>query len=290
LKRLTVVSGVSGSGKSSLAFDTLYAEGQRRYVASLSSYARQFLERLPRPDVEHISNLPPAIAIEQRNAVSNARSTVGTATEILDHLRLLFAKVGETRCCGARVPAGTVEAVTGRILERFAEQRLTLCAPLPRRKGETPKELRERLVREGWRRLRLADGSLVDAAELSLARLRSERARAELVIDRLAVRAEGRGRIAEALAAAFARGEGVAVAHPEAGDSQRYREGFACESCGTVHPTPRPALFSFNSPLGACESCHGFGRTQALDLERVIPDPGRSLAKGAIAPFATPSG
>jgi excinuclease ABC subunit A len=287
--RMTVVSGVSGSGKSSLAFDTLYAEGQRRYVASLSTYARQFLERLPRPEVDRITNLPPAIAIEQRNRVTNARSTVGTATEILDHLRLLFARAGETRCCGKLVRPGTVEGVTGRLLERFAGGRLTLTAPLPRRRGETPRALRERLAREGYTRLLLADGSVADVTELSLAALRAALPGAELVMDRVAVGRDARARIAEAVAAAFAREGEVRVATPE-GERRGFREGFACDECGRRHPAPEPALFSFNSPLGACEACHGFGRTQALDLERVVPDPARSLAGGAIAPFQTPSG
>src|SRR5262245_27734587 len=287
--RMTVVSGVSGSGKSSLAFDTLYAEGQRRYVASLSTYARQFLERLPRPAVDRITNLPPAIAIEQRNRVTNARSTVGTATEILDHLRLLFARVGETRCCGKPVRPGTVEGVTERLLERYAGGRLTLCAPLPHRRGETPRTLRERILREGYTRLLLPGGSMADAGELTLARLREQIGKAELVIDRLAVGPDARARIAEAVAAAFAREGEVRVATPE-GERRSFREGFGCDECGRRLPTPEPALFSFNSPLGACEACHGFGRTQALDLERVVPDPLRSLAAGAIAPFQTPSG
>ncbi len=286
--RMTVVSGVSGSGKSSLAFDTLYAEGQRRYVASLSTYARQFLERLPRPDVDAISNLPPAIAIEQRNRVSNARSTVGTATEILDHLRLLFARVGETRCCGRPVRPGTVAAVTARLLERYDGQRLTLAAPLPRRRGETPRALRERIVKDGYTRLLAPDGTLADATELSLEALRKLAGGAELVMDRLAVAEGAQTRIAEAVAAAFARERELHTLTLE-GERRVFREGFACDECGRRHPTPEPALFSFNSPLGACEACHGFGRTQALDLERVVPDPGRSLAGGAIAPFQTPS-
>jgi excinuclease ABC subunit A len=286
---LTVVSGVSGSGKSSLAFDTLYAEGQRRFVASLSTYARQFLERLPRPEVDAISNLPPAIAIEQRNRVTNARSTIGTATEILDHLRLLFSRVGETRCCGRPVRPGTVEGVTERLLERYAGQRLTLSAPLPRRRGETPRALRERLARDGYTRLLARDGKLLELGELSQAELRGVAGGAQLVMDRVAVSAEGRARIAEAVAAAFAREGEVASLTPE-GERRVFREGFACDECGQRHPEPEPALFSFNSPLGACEACHGFGRTQALDLARVVPDPARSLADGAIAPFQTPSG
>jgi excinuclease ABC subunit A len=285
--RLTVISGPSGSGKSSLAFDTLYAEGQRRYVASLSTYARQFLEKLPRPAVDLITNLPPAIAIEQRNRVTNARSTIGTATEILDHLRLLFAKAGETRCCGRRVEPGTLDAVAGRILRELAGERIVVAVALAT-KGK-PKELREQLLREGLRRLLLADGRFADLEELSATRLGALRGEALLVIDRLEVAGEARTRLAEAIANGFVRGGGELVVASLAGARRRFREGFCCEVCGKRHPTPEPALFSFNSPLGACPACHGFGRTQALDLERVIPDPSRSLARNAIAPFATPS-
>ena len=291
IARLSVITGVSGSGKSTLAFDTLYAEGQRRYVTSLSAYARQFLERLPRPQVDFISNLPPAIAIERRNPVTHARSTVGTATEIQDHLRLLYAKIGETRCCGQAVAPGSVEAVAQRILERFEGMRAAIATEIPRRSGERPAGLRDRMAREGYTRLLLEDGSLLDLTEISPTRLARQRGSALLVIDRLVLsREEGRARLAEAVSVAFARGEGRAVVVDESGERAAYREGFACDICGRVHPTPEPALFSFNSVLGACEACRGFGRTAALDLERVVPHPDRSLGEGAIAPFATPGG
>jgi excinuclease ABC subunit A len=285
--QLTVISGPSGSGKSSLAFDTLYAEGQRRYVASLSTYARQFLEKLPRPAVDSITNLPPAIAIEQRNRVTNARSTIGTATEILDHLRLLFAKIGETRCCGRLVEPGSVDATALRVLRELAGERIALAVALPA--TAKPKALREQLLREGLRRLLLPDGAFADVEELSATRLGALRGEALLVIDRVEVAEAARTRLAEAIANAFVRGAGELVVASAAGARHRFREGFCCAVCGRRHPTPEPALFSFNSPLGACPACHGFGRTQALDLERVIPDPARTLAKNAIAPFATPS-
>ncbi len=285
--QLTVISGPSGSGKSSLAFDTLYAEGQRRYVASLSTYARQFLEKLPRPAVDRITNLPPAIAIEQRNRVTNARSTIGTATEILDHLRLLFAKVGETRCCGRTVEVGSVESVASRVLRELAGERAVVAVALSAQ--AKPKELREQLLREGLRRLLLADGAFADLEEISATRLGSLRADALLVIDRLEVADAVRTRLAEAIASGFARGGGELVVAAQSGARLRFREGFCCAVCGKRHPAPEPALFSFNSPLGACPACQGFGRTQALDLERVIPDPSRTLARNAIAPFATPS-
>ncbi len=285
--QLTVVSGPSGSGKSSLAFDTLYAEGQRRYVASLSTYARQFLEKLPRPAVDLITNLPPAIAIEQRNRVTNARSTIGTATEIFDHLRLLFAKVGETRCCGRVVVAGTVDAIAQRLLREHAGERIVVAVALAAK--AKPKELRAQLLREGLRRLLLADGSFADLEEVSATKLGALRGEALLAIDRLELAEGARTRVAEAIASAFVRGGGELVVATASGERRRFREGFCCDVCGKRHPTPEPALFSFNSPLGACPTCHGFGRTQALDLERVIPDPSLTLARNAIAPFATPS-
>lgn len=287
LGAISVVSGPSGSGKSSLAFDTLYAEGQRRYVASLSSYARQFFERLPRP-AARISELPPAIAIAQRSPAATARSTVGTATELTDHLRLLFARLGETRCCGAPVESGAVAAVVQRILARFGGQRVALAAPEPVQRGEAPRALRERLLREGYGRLLLEDGAVAELGETPLARLRRLRPTLRVVVDRLALRPAARTRLAEAVAAGFARGGALDVVSQT--DQQRYREGFACERCGRLHPTPEPALFSFDHALGACRACQGFGRIAELDLARVAPDAQRSLADGAIAPFRSRGG
>jgi excinuclease ABC subunit A len=284
------VTGVSGSGKSSLAFDTLYAEGQRRYVASLSTYARQFLERLPRPEVESISHLPPAIAIERRNRVTQARSTVGSASEILDHLRLLYAHAGETFCpaCARRVEPGSVESVASRIAARFAGRRVSLGAPL----AASP-ELRESLLREGYARWLDADGAVRDVSELSARELEKLRKRGWLLVDRLALEQGGdaqRTRLAEAVANAFERGEGrLAVVTPE-GEVAAYQRGLGCDGCGRRFPEPVPALFSWNSALGACEACEGFGRVAALDALRVLPDPNKTLAGGAIAPFSTPSG
>jgi excinuclease ABC subunit A len=292
LGRLTVVSGPSGSGKSTLAFDTLYAESQRRYVSSLSTYARQFLERLPRPDVDAISHLPPAIAIEQRNPVTSARSTVGTATELLDHLRLLFAKLGETWCCGRLVRANSVSSVAEGLLQRFAGARIALGVRLSAVSARGAGALRDRLVAEGYGRLLLADGSLADAAELSLKEFRARCSDALLLIDRLAPDpGQDRARLAEAVARGFERGAGLLVVRPaDGGGAEEIREGFSCTLCGRRHGTPEPALFSFNHARGACETCEGFGRIAALALERVVPDPARTLAGKAIAPFATPGG
>jgi len=299
LSALTVVTGPSGSGKSSLAFDTLYAEGQRRYVTSLSSYARQFLERLPRPPVDAISSLPPAIAIEQRNRVANARSTVGTATEILDGLRLLYAKIGQTRCpdCGKLVLRGSVTGVVDRIAERFAGARVlvgTVPAPRP---GESLEELRRRSITEGYGRLFTREGAVVDWSEAD----RPVEAFLEeapwLLIDRLvlpgpdaAPDADLRVRLSEAVSRAFERGRGELEVVSLDGDAASHRAGLVCDDCGRRFSEPDPARLSFNSVLGACEVCQGFGRTAEIDWQRVIPDPSRSLEQDAIAPFATPTG
>ncbi|HVH05290.1 MAG TPA: excinuclease ABC subunit UvrA, partial [Myxococcota bacterium] len=290
LGRLTVVSGPSGSGKSTLAFDTLYAEGQRRYVTSLSTYARQFLERLPRPEVDAISHLPPAIAIEQRNAVTNARSTVGTATEILDHLRLLFARVGETWCCGERVGQNTVTSVGAALGARFAGQRLSLGAPLPAVAAKNAGALRDRLVAEGYGRLLFRDGSVRDADELTVKEFAALRGEALVLVDRLVPEpGADDARLAEAVARGFERGSGLLVAVPARLPAFEVREGFACARCARRYATPEPALFSWNSARGACEACQGWGRMPGLDLDRVVPDPAKTLAGNAIAPFATPS-
>jgi len=248
--------------------------------------------------VDSISHLPPAIAIEQRNRVTNARSTVGTATEILDHLRLLFAKVGETRCPACDRPAqpGTVESVTERLLARFAGRRVQVAAPLAvgHEKGGA---LRERLVRAGWLRFLADDGRVVDVSELSARELAglAKGGSALLLVDRLALPAAGKGeaertRLAEAVASAFERGEGRLVAVTPEGERAAYQRGLACDGCGRTFPTPAPALFSFHSPLGACPACQGFGRIPAVDWERVIPDPTLTLAQIPIAPFATEGG
>jgi excinuclease ABC subunit A len=293
LRSLTVITGVSGSGKSTLAFDTLYAEGQRRYVASLSTYARQFLERLPRPRVDRISNLPPAIAIEQRNRVTNARSTVGTATEILDHLRLLYAKIGELRCpdCDSAIEPGTVEAVAGRILERWEGKRISLGAPLRVRRGESAAALHGKLSRAGYTRLLDPQGAVIDLTESSPRQFASLRRRALLLVDRLVPRrGESRARLGEAIANGFRQGEGELCLVSETGERVSFREGSVCDRCGRSFPSPEPALFSFNSPLGACEACQGFGRIAVLDPAKLVPDPSKTLEEYAIAPFATRMG
>jgi excinuclease ABC subunit A len=292
LGALTVITGPSGSGKSTLAFDTLYAEGQRRYVSSLSAYARQFLERLPRPEVDRISNLPPAIAIEQRNGVTGSRSTVGSATEVLDHFRLLFARIGETICpdCARPVDEGGVLATADRIATEHAGHRLSLVAPVRSGTGRAA-AVRDELVRDGHTRLLEADGTITDLLETTPRRKPSKQAPWWLLIDRVVLRgADGeRPRLVEAVAQAFARGAGEVVVrradHPE--EESVYREGRACDGCGRRFLEPSPGLFSFNSPIGACATCEGFGRIAEIDWDRVVPDPSKSLQGDAIAPFST---
>jgi excinuclease ABC subunit A len=286
--KLTVVTGVSGSGKSSLAFDTLYAEGQRRFVESLSTYARQFLERMPRPDVDRLTGIPPSIAIEQRNGVKNARSTVGTVTEIADYLRLLYARVGVVHCpgCGGEVARDTASAAAERVLAVAAGERVHVVGRGPAG-GDAARRLDE-LVKAGWRRLFL-DEKVVDAAALDAGEVRALRA-LPVLVDRLRVSADERSRLAEALQAAFAVGQGRAEVWREgAAEPLRFDEGYVCASCGRGLKPPAPALFSFNSPLGACEACQGFGRVIGIDLDKVIPDGRKSLAGGAVALFQMPS-
>ena len=275
---LTVITGVSGSGKSSLAFDTLYAEGQRRYVESMSTYARQFLERMQRPDVDAVTGVPPSIAIEQRNGVRNARSTVGTVTEISDYLRLLFARVGEVHCpsCDALVGRDTAQVAADRVLADADGQRVHIVARSSIAVAE--------LLRNGYHRL-FVDGAVVelDGAVSAGARV------VPLLVDRIKVAATDRARLADALYSAFALGSGRAEVHGEGGALLTFDEGFSCSECGTQLRAPAPALFSYNSPLGACDTCQGFGRVIGIDLDKVIPDGKKSLAQGAIALFQTKS-
>ena len=275
---LTVITGVSGSGKSSLAFDTLYAEGQRRYVESMSTYARQFLERMQRPDVDSVEGVPPAIAIEQRNTVRNARSTVGTVTEVSDYLRLLFARVGEVHCpsCDALVARDTAQAAADRVLREADGKRVHLIA---RSSIAVPE-----LLRNGYHRL-FVDGEVVELEQADAPPGRT----LPLLIDRFKVTLEDRGRLADALYSGFALGQGRVEVAVEHGPTLKFDEGFACSECGTQLRAPEPALFSYNSPLGACDTCQGFGRVIGIDLDKVIPDGRKSLAEGAIALFQTKS-
>jgi excinuclease ABC subunit A len=284
--RLVVITGLSGSGKSSLAFDTIYAEGQRRYVESLSAYARQFLDQMTKPDVESIEGLSPAISIEQRTVQRNPRSTVGTITEIYDHLRLLFARAGQPHCwqCGKPISSQTVEQMTDRVLALGEGARVQVLAPVVRgRKGTYRKELtafRER----GFVRVRI-DGVDHDLGEeIRLARQTTHDI--DLVVDRVAAKESARGRIAESIETALKMADGLVKV--ESDDEQwLFSEANACVDCGTSFPEIAPRSFSFNSPHGACPGCGGLGTIERVDASRLVPDPSRPLGRGAIAPWGT---
>ena len=285
--RLVVVTGVSGSGKSSLAFDTIYAEGQRRYVESLSTYARQFLEQMEKPRVESIEGLLPAIAIEQRSAGRNPRSTVGTVTEIYDHLRLLFARVGHPHCpeCGREVAAQTVQQMVDRLLRLPEGTRLQVLAPVVRGRKGAHRGLLERLLREGFIRARV-DGEFIELERPPALDAR-RRHTIEVVVDRLVVRERIAGRLADSLEIALKQAEGVALAwHPDVEPpEQLFSETLSCHHCGTSFPELAPRSFSFNSPHGACPQCDGLGASLELDPGLVVPDPGRTVRAGAFAPL-----
>jgi excinuclease ABC subunit A len=281
---MTVITGVSGSGKSSLAFDTLYAEGQRRYVESVSTYARQFLDRLPRPDVDAIHGLTPAVAIRQAAAARSARSTVGTATEIHDHLRLLFARLGTVHCgaCGAEVRADSPASVTQES-EAWAEgEALLVLAPLARLAHEPWEAQAADLVRDGYTRAWIG-GAL---APLDPPRRLRDTEPVELVMDRFTWRAVERPRLTEALEQAFRRGEGRLRLRLGERDLGLRSERWECTRCSSPALRPEPSLFSFNSPYGVCPRCRGFGNVLTFTEARIVPDPGRTLRQGAIDPWA----
>ncbi len=279
-RALTVVTGVSGSGKSSLAMDTLYAEGQRRYLEGVSAHARRFLERLPRPEVDRVEGLSPAVSLGQRTGVRSARSTVGTSTEIHDYLRLLFARAGRVICdrCGTEVPRWTVEGV----VEAWSgdpgrDRRFLISFPHPLEGGD-PRAVRRALKARGYLR------AVVAGAALDLGEAPEGAAEWDILQDR--VREGRRGRLAEALGAAFAQGRGRAAVHADGEPAARYRLGRVCAGCDGSYPDPHPLHFSFNSPAGACPACQGFGYILEFDPERIVPDPGRTLDEGAVVPWA----
>ncbi|HZO23508.1 MAG TPA: hypothetical protein VFB37_13475, partial [Steroidobacteraceae bacterium] len=306
LKELVVVTGVSGSGKSSLVFDTLYAEGQRRYVETFSPYARQFLDRMDKPQVESISGIPPAIAIDQTNPVRTSRSTVGTMTELNDHLKLLFARTAalHCRCCGKPVRRDSSESIHADLLGRAREAgdpRLLLSFPVPIPRNFTETEVRALLQKQGY--TRFFGPALTAPAAPPAAAKKGRRKRAveaplilEVVQDRFRAGGVERGRVLESLEAALRVGQGKVNVHvvdesdpPRALQTWRYSSQLHCAECDLSYREPTPSLFSFNSPVGACESCRGFGRTIGIDYGLVIPDESKSLRGGAIKPWQTKS-
>jgi excinuclease ABC subunit A len=292
-EKLVVITGLSGSGKSSLAFDTIYAEGQRRYVESLSAYARQFLGLMEKPDVDAIEGLSPAISIEQKTVGRNPRSTVGTVTEVYDYLRLLWARVGTPHCpdCGRPVLRQSPSQIVSRLLEMEEGTRIEVLAPLVRgRKGEF-RELFERARKEGFVRVRV-DGEVYDLSQPPVLS-RYENHDVAVVVDRSVVRKGDRDRLADSVETALRTAGGVVevVEHGRKGpQSHLFSERYACASCGTSLPELEPRQFSFNSPYGACQECGGLGTRKEVNPELVISDPRLSILEGVILPWGEPSG
>jgi len=280
LGELVVVTGVSGSGKSTLAFDTIYAEGQRRYVETFSAYARQFLDRMDKPAVDSIDGIPPAIAIEQSNTVRTSRSTVGTMTELNDYLKLLFARLARLYCqgCGHEVVKDTSQSVVESLYRNWpADQRLMVCLPINAPEKLSDEEVLQLLGQQGYTRINSRNGN-----------------RVEVVQDRLKLTGDNRGRLTEAVETALHYGKGHVLVYPmdqdrNPGKPERFSSHHHCPSCDIDYPEPLPSHFSFNSPIGACESCRGFGRIIGVDYGLVIPDERKSLKEGAIKPIQTPS-
>lgn len=285
--KMVVITGLSGSGKSSLAFDTIYAEGQRRYMESLSSYARQFLGQMDKPDVDYIEGLSPAISIDQKTTSRNPRSTVGTVTEIYDYLRLLFARVGHPHCpkCGKPVNQQSLDQMLDQLLDLPERTKLLIMAQAVRGKKGEHKKLLEHIRKEGYTRLRI-DGEIRDAGE-EIQLEKNKKHTIEVVIDRLIIRPEIRPRMAESMEVALKMGQGVAYVQIVDGEQLMFSQNFACEDCGISLPEITPRMFSFNSPFGACPVCSGLGSQMEMDLELVLPDNTKSLAEGAIAPMST---
>jgi excinuclease ABC subunit A len=286
-RSLIVLTGPSGSGKSSLAFDTIYAEGQRRYIESLSTYAKQFLERMPRPDTDGVSGIAPAVAIEQKNPTTSSRSTVGTATEIYDYLRLLWARAGRLHCvsCGGAVKADTIEEVVDRL--RADGGTVNVAFPLPPAVKASHSRIVENLQAAGFVRV-LVSNEMLRLDDLPAATDLARETGALVVVDRVAAGAAAGERLADSLATAFLEGDGIAVAVTPAGTRLRFSSTPRCLECGTAASTLTPALFSFNHARGACPGCNGFGAVLEYDERLIVPDRQRSIEEGAIDPWTKP--
>ena len=283
--QLVVVTGLSGSGKSSLAFDTIYAEGQRRYVESLSAYARQFLEQVEKPDVDQITGLSPAISIEQRTTGSNPRSTVGTVTEIYDYLRLLFANVGIPHCpsCDKEIKSQSVERMVETIMTEPIEERVNVLAPMVRgRKGEFKKELAA-LRAKGFTKVRIDSGLVSLEDEVHLDRRKNHWI--DVIVDRLLIRSGAERRLSESIEFALSLSDDVVIINTHGGGDRLFSRRLACVECGINVPEMTPRVFSFNSPHGACRDCQGLGVVEDFDLNRIVPDESLTLREGAIRPW-----
>lgn len=284
--KLIVFTGLSGSGKSSLAFDTLYAEGQRRYVESLSAYARQFLGQMDKPDVEYIEGLSPAISIDQKTTSRNPRSTVGTVTEIYDYLRLLYARIGVPHCpkCGKEITQQTVDQMVDRIMTLPEKTRIQILSPIVKaRKGEHVKVLNN-IIKNGYVRARI-DGTVVDLEDEEVKLEKNKKHTIEVVVDRLIIKSEIRGRLAGSIETALKLSEGVVIINVLDGKDMLFSEKFACPDCGISIGEITPRTFSFNSPFGKCDTCDGIGTLLEIDEDLVIPDKKKSILEGAVMPW-----
>ncbi|MBU1180811.1 MAG: excinuclease ABC subunit UvrA [Pseudomonadota bacterium] len=284
--RLVVITGLSGSGKSTLAFDTLYAEGQRRYVESLSTYARQFLERMEKPDVDTIEGLSPAIAIEQKTASHNPRSTVGTVTEIYDYLRLLFARAGTSHChiCGKPITAQTLDQIADKIMSFTEGTKIIILAPLVSGQKGSQEKLIKQLKKDGFSRVRI-DGEILEIEETGKLD-KNIKHTLEVVVDRLVIKENVRNRLADSLELAMSQSGGLVKVDIQGGESVLFSEKSACVQCGISYPEFTPASFSFNSPQGACNKCDGLGTTTEFDPDLIIPNKELSLRQGAVTLWA----
>jgi excinuclease ABC subunit A len=284
--QLVVITGLSGSGKSSLAFDTIYAEGQRRYVESLSSYARQFLGQMDKPDVDYIEGLSPAISIDQKTTSRNPRSTVGTVTEIYDYLRLLFARAGRPHCpkCGQPITQQTVDQMIDQLLLLPEKTKILVMAQLVRGKKGEHRKIIEDIRREGYVRVRI-DGTIIDVNE-EIHLEKNKKHTIEVVIDRLAIREGMEQRLADSIETALGLGDGVVYVQIVDGEMLMFSQNFACVDCGISLPEIAPRMFSFNSPFGACPACSGLGSNMEFDLDLVLPDKSLSFADGVFAPLS----
>src|SRR6187401_1570071 len=284
--KLTTITGLSGSGKSSLAFDTIYAEGQRRYVESLSAYARQFLQMMEKPDVDSIDGLSPAISIDQKTTSRNPRSTVGTVTEIYDYLRLLFARIGRPHCpvCGRPIAGQSLDQIVEQVLRLDEGTRFTVNAPVVRdRKGEF-KDILEELRRDGFTRVKVDGEQRLLEEDIVLDK--KFKHTIEVVVDRLVMKADLRQRLAQSVETAAALAEGLVVVDVLDGEPMTFSENFACPEHGVGLPELEPRVFSFNSPHGACPRCTGLGAQQEIDPDLLVPDPTLSIGEGALVPWS----
>ena len=280
--KLVVLTGLSGSGKSSLAFDTIYAEGQRRYVESLSSYARQFLGQMDKPDVDYIEGLSPAISIDQKTTSKNPRSTVGTVTEIYDYLRLLWSRVGTPHCpnCGKEIRQQTIDQIVGQLMSLPERTKLQILAPVIRQKKGQHVKVLESAKKSGYVRVRV-DGILYDLSE-KIELEKNKKHSIEIVVDRLVVKPDIRSRLTESVETACAQSGGLVIADVIGGKELSFSQNYACEDCGISIEEMAPRMFSFNNPYGACPTCSGLGTLMQIDPDQIIPNPKLSIRKGAI--------